>query len=185
VHHRVAVSKPQPAPAPAEAPPPKAAPAHPSPPVFGIAMDSPTDATSAIAAPVGGSAAADPSRPGRRGPAQPAAPGEGPPGEGAPVSELEVAKMPDIDTDACGKTITYPADAQKNGIQGDVRLRVALDERGHVRNARVLAGLGHGLDQAATDALTHRCHFSPAISKSGKPVAFVVQSYTFHFELPR
>jgi protein TonB len=152
--------------------------------VFGIAMDSPTDVTSAIAAPVGGSVAADPSRPGKRGAPPTSTPGEGPPGEGAPVSELEVATMPDIDTEACGKTITYPADAERNGIQGDVRLRVTLDEKGHVRHVRVLSGLGHGLDQAATDALTHRCRFTPAISKSGKPVPFVVESYTFHFELP-
>jgi protein TonB len=101
-----------------------------------------------------------------------------------PASELEVGKMPDIDADACGRLVTYPPEAERDGIAGDVRLRVSLDERGHVRAAHVLSGLGHGLDQAAVDALKHRCKFTPATDKTGTPVAFIIQSYTFHFELP-
>jgi periplasmic protein TonB len=176
--------RPQPpaAPPPAADKPPPAAPA-PARPVFGVSMDSTTQGPSAVAVPVGGVGTADPSR--RGAPAGGAAPGE-PTGTGyAPVSELEVKTMPDIDADACGRTVTYPDDAEKNGIEGDVRLRVELDERGHVRAVRVLSGLGHGLDQVAAEALKHRCHFTPALDRSGKPVPFIVQSYTFHFELPR
>jgi TonB family protein len=93
--------------------------------------------------------------------------------------------MPEVDTDACGRTITYPADAEQAGIEGDVRLRIALTESGRVHAVHVLSGLGHGLDRAAVDAITHRCRFSPAVARDGKPVAFVIESYTFHFELPR
>ncbi len=93
--------------------------------------------------------------------------------------------MPEVDTDACGRTIAYPDEATQAGIEGDVRLRVALTPEGHVYAVHVLSGLGHGLDRAATEALKHRCRFSPAIGKAGKPVAFVIQSYTFHFQLPR
>jgi protein TonB len=108
-------------------------------------------------------------------------------GEGAyqPASESDVATMPEIDTDACGKTIAYPDEAEQAGIEGDVRLRVALTPEGRVYAVRVLSGLGHGLDRVATEALKHRCRFSPAIGKAGKPVAFVIESYTFHFQLPR
>jgi protein TonB len=167
------------APTPTPQPPARTAPA------FGIAMESPTVASSPVSAPVGGSTLADPARPAR--PNQPAAFAGGPGGasNGGFASELEIKQMPEIDTDACGKTITYPEEAERNGIEGKVRLRVALDERGHVSGVRVLSGLGHGLDQAAVHALKHRCKFTPAIARDGRPVPFVVESYTFNFELPR
>jgi protein TonB len=175
---------------PAERPPPAAPPPpHPSaprPPVFGVSMESTTAvSSSSFAVPVGGSTmvAPGPSRPGRPLGGVPGATGEG---DGyRPVSEVDIKTMPDVDSDACGRTVAYPPDAERNGIAGDVRLRVALDERGHVHNVRVIAGLGHGLDQAAADAIQHHCRFTPAIDRNGRPVAFVIQSYTFHFELPR
>ena len=168
---------------PAAAPVAPAAPtAPPAKPVFAVAMAS----TSEIAVPQSGSTG--PAGAGR-GPSGPgAAGGQGagvPPGGGGPASESDVATMPEIDTDACGRTIVYPLEAEQAGVEGDVRLRVTLSSQGHVDNVRVLTGLGHGLDREAIEALRHRCRFSPAIGKSGKPVAFVIQSYTFHFELPR
>jgi protein TonB len=141
--------------------------------------------SSSLAVPVGGSTmvAPAPARPGRPLTGVPGGTGDG---DGyRPVSEIDIKTMPDVDSDACGRSISYPSDAEKNGIAGDVRLRVALDERGHVRNVRVLAGLGHGLDQAAMEAIQHHCRFTPAIDRSGRPVAFIIPSYTFHFELPR
>ena len=151
------------------------------PPVYGFAMESPTDASSAIAAARGGTGLADPgvSSKGAHGGA-PAARGE--PGAGG---VLAIKTMPEVDTDACGRSIAYPPDAERAGVEGKVRLRVALDARGRVSSARVLRGLGHGLDEAAVEALTHRCHFTPAISTDGQPVPFVIESYSFLFELPR
>jgi len=181
IARKVAMSPPKPmppAPAPLDPPPRRAARL---PPVYGFAMESPTDASSAIAAARGGSGLADPGTRGRgaRGGA-PAADGE--PGAGG---ELSIKTMPEVDTDACGRSITYPADAERAGIEGKVRLRVALDARGRVSSARVLRGLGHGLDEAAVEALTRRCHFTPAIATDGRPVPFVIESYSFVFELPR
>lgn len=177
----------EPPPPTAVEPPPRPQPTSrpPTPPVFGIAMDSPTAASSPISAPVGGSTVADPGRPGRpnRGATGVGAPGDGN-GTGY-ASALQVKVMPEIDTEACGKSITYPAEAEHNGIEGSVRLRVALDQRGRVSSVRVLSGLGYGLDQAAVDAMKHRCKFTPAIAEDGRPVPFVVESYTFNFELPR
>lgn len=187
VHRRLALRARPPAPvarpveAPAPATPIAAAPPR-ARPVFAVAMAS----TSEIAVPAGG-------------PSGPAA-GSGPPGPGAagghgapgasgggrgPASESDIAKMPEIDTGACGRTIVYPREAEDAAIEGDVRLRVSLTPQGHVDDVRVLSGLGHGLDREAVEALRHRCRFSPAIDRGGKPVAFVIQSYVFHFELPR
>jgi periplasmic protein TonB len=175
---------PAPAPTPSEPPPEAEPPPRPAPPVYGIAMESPTATASPVSAPVGGSTVADPGRAGRPGP--PGAPGGTPDGrDSAPVSALNVKVMPEIDTDACGRTITYPPAAERNGIEGEVRLRVTLDERGRVSSVRVISGLGYGLDQAAVEALKHRCKFTPAIADDGRPVPFVVESYTFNFELPR
>ena len=149
----------------------RAAPAHTSKPVFTVAMASTTEVPAAVAVPAGSTTAGDPTRPG-------GAPGGrtagiasgGGDGEGAfqPASESDIATMPEVDTDACGKTIAYPDEAEQAGIEGDVRLRVALSPEGRVYAVRVLSGLGHGLDRAAMEALKHRCRFSPAIGKGGK-----------------
>jgi protein TonB len=162
-------------------PSPDPQPAKPAPPAFAIAMDSPTVASSPVSAPVGGgTTVADPGRPGRPGPAV-----SGKRNDAEAVSAAQVKVMPEIDTDACASAVTYPPDAERNGIEGKVRLRVALDERGKVSTVRVLSGLGYGLDQAAAEALKHRCKFTPARADDGRAVPFVIESYTFNFELPR
>ena len=102
-----------------------------------------------------------------------------------PVSARDVGSMPEVDADACGRAAIYPREAEQSGVEGDVRLRVALNERGQVHAVRVLSGLGRGLDAAAIDAIKNRCRFKPAIGRDGQPVAFVIESYKFHFELPR
>lgn len=48
----------------------------------------------------------------------------------------------------------------------------------------VLEGLGHGLDEAAVDAIqSSGCRFTPAMTGEGPVPADLV--YTFHFQLPR
>ena len=54
-----------------------------------------------------------------------------------------------------GDRSSIPAEAEQLGIEGDVKLRVELDDKGKVHGIKVLSGLGHGLDQAAVYALTH------------------------------
>lgn len=198
-HAAAAVPKPRrqlalrPRAAPASHPAPEAAAAPATPtaapqrPVFAVAMASTTEVAAGVSVPVGAPAGVAAARAGGAAAGRAGGTAASGDGEGAyqPASESDVATMPEIDTDACGKTIAYPDEATQAGIEGDVRLRVALTPEGHVYAVHVLAGLGHGLDRAATEALKHRCRFSPAIGKAGKPVAFVIQSYTFHFQLPR
>jgi len=165
----------EPAPAPAAAPAPK--------PMFAVAMASTTEVAAVAEAPAmaaPGSGRPGNGQPGGHGSAGPASGGEG----GGGVAESDLARMPEVDADACGRAIGYPAEAEAAGVEGDVRLRVSLTAEGRVSGVRVLSGLGHGLDQAASEALRTRCRFSPAIDKAGKPVAFVIRSYTFHFQLP-
>jgi len=180
------VKEPPPTPPPPNAKPPPEPPKEPPKPVFGVTMSSTTEGDSSMAVPVGNTTMIDPAKSGK-GPAVPlpAAPPPPPKPSYQPVSELYIKKMPDIDSDACGRTIQYPAEAEQLGVEGDVKLRVELDDKGHVHGIKVLSGLGHGLDQAAVYALTHRCKFTPAIATDGKPVAYVIPSYVFHFEIPR
>jgi protein TonB len=72
----------------------------------------------------------------------------------------------------------YTKDARQAEIEGLVRIEVTVDEGGHVIAARLLSGLGYGLDEAALDA-ARKCVFEPA-TQCGKPVvgtAIVAQRF--------
>jgi periplasmic protein TonB len=189
---RKVVMKQKLAPPPVTTPPPNTTPKDPPPdppkPVFGVSESSVTDSDSSFSVPMGNTTMIDPSKSAKHtGPVAPLPAGPVGPArsEYKPVSELYIKSMPDIDSDACGRTIQYPPEAEQLGIEGDVKLRVSLDEKGHVHDVKVLSGLGHGLDQVAVNALKHKCRFTPAIATDGKPVAYVIPSYVFHFEIPR
>ena len=175
---------------PPNATPPKEPPKEPPKPVFGVTMESTTEGDSSFSVPVGNTTMIDPSKSGKHDgkalplPAAPAAPAK-PAETYKPVSELYIKTMPDIDGEACAKTIQYPSDAEQLGIEGDVKLRVSLDEKGKVHDIKVLSGLGHGLDEAAVFALRHKCKFTPAFATDGKPAAYIIPAYVFHFEIPR
>lgn len=172
-------------------PPPNAVrlkepPLEPPKPVFGVTMDSVSDGASSFSVPVGNTVMIDPATSGRpTGPIAPLPPAPPPERPYKPVSALYIKTMPDIDAEECGRGIPYPQQARDLGIQGDVILRIELDEKGHVHGAKVLTGLGYGLDQAAIHALKFKCKFTPAIASDGSPASYVIPSYTFHFELPR
>lgn len=62
----------------------------------------------------------------------------------------------------------YTPSAKSAGVEGRVRLRLLLDELGQVKDAQVLEGLGHGLDEAALVA-ARQMRFRPA-TQCGKAV---------------
>jgi protein TonB len=62
----------------------------------------------------------------------------------------------------------FTDEARSSGIDGRVVVEVQVDERGDVIAAKVVKGLGHGLDEASLDA-AKRTHFQPA-TRCGKPV---------------
>jgi protein TonB len=63
---------------------------------------------------------------------------------------------------------SYPEAARAAGISGKVRVEVTVDETGAVKSARVVSGLGHGLDEAAL-AAARGSTFGPA-TRCGKSV---------------
>lgn len=47
------------------------------------------------------------------------------------------------------KELKYPEAARKAGIEGTVTVRYTVDYKGHVIQAQVVSGLGHGCDEEA------------------------------------
>lgn len=64
----------------------------------------------------------------------------------------------------------YTDEARKLRIEGEVLLEVVFESDGKVRVVRVVRGLGHGLDEAATRA-AEQIRFRPA-QQDGQPVDF-------------
>jgi len=64
---------------------------------------------------------------------------------------------------------SYTESARHAHIQGRVRIELMVNERGEVTSARILEGLGYGLDEAALE-VARRLRFNPAM-RCSKPVA--------------
>jgi periplasmic protein TonB len=65
--------------------------------------------------------------------------------------------------------VTYPETARRSEVEGVVRVEVSVDEQGRIVEAKVVSGLGYGLDEAALEA-ARQWSFQPA-TRCGKPVA--------------
>jgi protein TonB len=87
------------------------------------------------------------------------------------------------DTDFVDATRDYPPDAKRLGIEGQVKVRLKVDETGKVASRSLVTRLGHGLDELALKLAT-RLRFKPAIDTTDKPVPATVV-WTFTFTLPR
>jgi protein TonB len=135
-------------------------------PVFGVTMESTSQAGGGPAMPVGNTTHAAPT-------AAPAAPVKP---LAAPVAAVEVTKMP-LPLGACpGK---YTEEARAAAIEGVVVLDVTIDEHGRARDFTVVTGLPHRLTQAAIDAVA-ACRFSPG-ERNGQPVPVRVRGYKIRF----
>jgi len=63
----------------------------------------------------------------------------------------------------------FTAAAREGKVEGSVLLKVVLGKDGAVRDARVLRGLGYGLDESAAETVAKRWQFKPA-TLNGRPV---------------
>jgi TonB family protein len=76
---------------------------------------------------------------------------------------------------------TYPPDALRDRVEGNVGLEVEIDDTGHVISAKVTQPAGHGFDEAAL-AIIKSWTFEPA-KRGGVPMKSVLQ-LSFPFQLP-
>lgn len=79
----------------------------------------------------------------------------------------------------------YPARELRAGHQGDVRFRLAIDERGRVGQCTIIASSGYpALDQAACKFISKRARFEPATNGDGGAVPGTY-SGTIRWVIPR
>ncbi len=161
----------------AKEPPADSSPPEETPPnrtsTFGVTMESIVQGGSSISAPVGGTVKADPNRARGRRMALPGVPI----GNGANPTGPEVT-LPKLRR---GYTASYPKPAREAGIEGKVILVLTINEQGQVAKARVVKGLGYGLDEVALDA-ARRFVFQPG-ARWGKPAVMEIRyAYTFVLE---
>lgn len=89
----------------------------------------------------------------------------------------------DVDTPARlvrGVAPSYPAPARAEGLEGDVRVELVVGVSGAVESARVVRSVGHGLDEAALQAV-RQFRFAPAV-EDGHP-ARVRMGWSIQFRL--
>jgi len=103
----------------------------------------------------------------------------------APVSVATIKKraMPKGDYGYFNTGADYPAQAKQLGIEGDIRVRLIVDDKGKVKQAVLLNRLGAGLDELALGR-AKQIEFEPARDTDDRPVTSVVV-WTFHMTLPK
>ena len=77
----------------------------------------------------------------------------------------------------------YPSEARALGIEGAIRVRLVVDERGKVKSQVLLNRLGHGLDELALKRAAE-IEFEAARDTDDHPVTSVVV-WTFNMTLPK
>lgn len=77
----------------------------------------------------------------------------------------------------------YPTEARQLGIEGAIRVRLVVDDKGRVVAKVLLNKLGHGLDELALERAS-RIEFEPALDTDDRAVTSVV-IWTFNMTLPK
>ena len=102
--------------------------------------------------------------------------------EPEPEIFIVVEEMPEIigGMRRIAELIRYPEIAKKAGVEGTVIVQFVVDENGNVRDARVIKGVGAGLDEEAL-RVVKLLKFKPG-KQRGKPVR-VRMALPIRFEL--
>jgi TonB family protein len=155
---------------PKEVPPPDSAPPpgdSVSGPVFGVSMESTSQAGGGPALPIGSPVRPSGAGGGEKQPSKSA---------GEPVEAYEVTSMP-MPQGRC--TAKYTDEAKQAGIEGTVVLGLVVSADGRATEIHVVSGLDHGLTAAAIAALK-ACRFSPG-QKNGVPVPVRIREFKVRF----
>jgi TonB family protein len=97
------------------------------------------------------------------------------------VKPLKTRPLPKGDYSYINASKDYPAEARRLGIEGTIRVRLLVDDKGNVKSAELLNKLGHGLDELAL-ARARQIAFEPARDLDDRPAASNV-IWTFQMSL--
>ena len=98
-----------------------------------------------------------------------------PPPGGRYVPPYKVTRLPEL---ASEFKATYPEEARKLGLEGQVVLRLTVDSTGKVAKAVLVKGAGNGFDEAAMDAVK-RFKFKPGTEGDEAIATEITYTYTF------
>jgi protein TonB len=76
----------------------------------------------------------------------------------------------------------YPEEARRLGLEGEVKLRLIVDDTGRVRDARIIEDPGHGFGERAVRIALAYFRFRPA--RRGADAVATEIPFTLRFELP-
>lgn len=93
------------------------------------------------------------------------------------VPPYKVTSLPELLSEV---KATYPEEARKLGMEGDVLLKLTIDHTGKVVSAKVVKRAGYGFDEAALAAVK-RFRFKPGLD-GGEPITTEI-NYTYTFLL--
>jgi protein TonB len=99
------------------------------------------------------------------------------------VATIKTRAMPKGDFSYFDASKDYPAEAKALGIEGQIRVRLIVDDKGRVTSSVLLNRLGHGLDELALRR-AGQIQFEPARDTDDRPVSSVVV-WTFNMTLPK
>jgi protein TonB len=153
--------------------------AEPPSPVFGVTPESVVEGESGVAVPVGNTLMTKDRTPAKVPPAPLPLPAAVDPNAFAPEPDNLIA---DHAAPISEIKPEYPPEAMRLGIEGQVKLRVAVDRQGNVRWVRVVKPLGYGLDETAKLSASRLIRFKPARTFDGRLVDEVIP-YTYTFRL--
>ncbi len=110
-------------------------------------------------------------------------------GSGAPppppvsIAAIKTRALPKGDYGYIDAGKEYPPEARRLGIEGPIRVRLTVDDKGKVEAAVLLNRLGHGLDELAL-ARARQIEFEPARDTTDRAVRSIVV-WTFNMTLPK
>jgi periplasmic protein TonB len=109
--------------------------------------------------------------------------GSEPPPVPVSVATIKTRALPKGDYGYFDAGKDYPAEARQLGIEGVIRVRLIVDDKGKVKAAVLLNKLGHGLDELAMSR-ARDIEFEPAKDTDDRTVSSVV-IWTFNMTLPK